>query len=236
MGGLVGFMLRDGVVRAAPDAGGAPAALAADAPPDDASLERLKELEARNDKLVRQLEAQKKLTAEATAGGDAARHDLDLALESQEDRVGEMEELAARLKKDLAEARAREAAAAREAEQARKAAAQTPQDKELALRAKKLSDELAVQKRQAQAAKSREDAVRRDLERVRREDQQTLERVRREDQQTLERVRRENEKNLERVRREGEQALDKVRKELQQARADAEKYKRAAEEAKRKSK
>jgi hypothetical protein len=235
-GGLFGFLLREGALRAAPGASDAPSAgLATEAPQDDASLKRLKELEALEDKLGRELESQKKLTAEARAGADAARRDLELARKSKDDRVGELEELAERLKKDLAETRGREAAATRDAEQARKAAAQPPQDrssKELTLRVKKLSDDLEAQKRLTQAAKTREEAVRRELEQVRRDDQRTLEQVRRESQQTLERVRREGQRALEQAR----QQSQKQQTATQQARAEAEKYKREAEEATRKIK
>jgi hypothetical protein len=234
-GGLFGFLLRQGAPWAAPVAGEASAAAAATDTPDDAPLKRLKDLQALNDKLGRELESQKTLTAEARSSADAARQDVEQTLKTKDDRVGELEELAERLKMDLAEAKAREVAATRDAERARKAPAQPPQDrinKGQEPVVKKLSDELEAQKRLTQAAKKREEAVRRDLEQVRREGQRTLEQVRRESQQTLEQVRREGQQALEQLRRQ----LQQQQKATQQARAEAEKHKRAAEEAIRKSK
>lgn len=234
-GGLIGYLLREGTLQAG------------DAQPsrDEASLERQEELEALNAKLNRWLTSREKQAADAKAAADAARRELEQARKATDDRVGELEGIATRLKKDLAESKAREAAAGRDADMARTAAPPPSlrDNKEVGLLIKRLNEDLAAQKRLTLVGKTREEALRREIEQVRRDGQRNLDQVRREGQQALALAQRQSQQATEQARRDGQRALEQVRQQLlkqqqatQQARADAEKFKRAAEEAKRKSK
>lgn len=203
-----------------------PAKSKSPAVPDETSkaLKRLKESQTFSDKLSKDLAVQTKRTIEAKDRADLVQFELDKTKKANDDREARLDKLS----QDLAAAKAGETAAILDADQARKDSGKV-RVKELESINKKLTTDLDAQKRKTQDVKNREEAARRNVDQARREGQQLLEQVRRQNQQIVEQV-----------RREGKTALDQVRRQLRQqelaterARADAEKHRRAAEEARR---
>src|SRR5207247_375284 len=99
-----------------------------------------------------------------------------------------------------------------------------PQDvrvKALETLVKKQQQDLEGQKKQTNDARVREEAARRTTEQVRQQDQRTIEQVRQEGQRTIEQIRQESQR-----------AIEKMRQELNQARAEAQRQKQLADEAK----
>jgi hypothetical protein len=235
-GGLAGFFLHPQLRGATPEPGNdAPASLVSDTRKDGAARfaaeeatkarKRQKELEAQLRRVSEELRAQKKLTTEADERTEAARNELEETREATEVRLKE-------LNKELADARKPE-----------KTTPPVNPARLATLEAvfKKVAAELDVQKRQAREALGREAAARRNVDQVRKEGQLALEQLRRESQKTIEQVRREKQQGIDQARKEKDLALAQARKELdkqrtetQKARAEADKYKRAAEEAKKK--
>lgn len=154
--------------------------------------ESIREMENRVTELSRELDQQKKLTAEAQAqAGKTSPAD---------DRVMALEALAARQ-----------------------------------------VVELRNLKNMADQARNREEAVRRNLEQVRREGRQALDHLNQHHQRTINQVQQQHQRTVDQMRQQHQQALERGRRELQQQRIETQKAreaaareKKAAEEARRK--
>lgn len=198
--------------------------------------ERLAALESMNAKLRKELDGQKKQTAAGLALIEAA---------PTEERVKELESLTMALEQDVEKAKKRAAAAETRVETAERevAAAKAQLEAPPVQRVKGL--ELIVKNLELRLKDTnvREEAARKSTEVVRAQLQRAIELNRQADQKALEKRRQDDLRAMEKLRQEHQRAIELVRTQLRQqeqmtqlARAEAQRQKSAADEAKKKQK
>ena len=239
VGGIGGYVA--GVISVdAPSGASVERALTAE---PSSNSERLATLESMNARLRKELDAQRKQTAAAQALVEAA---------PTEERVKELESLTMALGQDVEKEKKRAATAEVRAETAERAAIaakaqlETPpllRIKELDLVTKKLLKEIEIRGKLIKDANVREEAARKNTEVVRAQMQKTIEQVQQTGQKSLEKLRLDDQRAMEKLRVDHQKAIDAVQKQLRQqeqmtqlARAEAQRQKLAADEAKKKQK